>query len=261
MTDLEPRYMEETSGGEVKKQIIKYRLVMFNCTCKHTIENPNIMGYIHKGGHKDATGQGWWLFVRCPKCKYDWALHKIDRRVRMMDKETLPNFLNKFYNDMKKGDMLMRKNREAPTPCTLYLLHLPMSIDVVPVEGFAGRSPMDLVKPILAKTNPDAYVCIAEGWFRRLTDSERKDWRKAASKQQYGDIQKDEKRRKECLIVNGANRDSSWKKYEFFYIARGADGKITDFVEDNQEPSLHSDKLPGLPSMDDKPDFKKKEVK
>lgn len=261
MTDLEPRYMEETMGGEVKKQIIKYRLVMFNCTCKHLIESPNIMGYEHKGGHKDATGKKWWLFVHCPKCKYDWALHKIDKRVIQFEKDTLPAHYNRFYNDMRNQDMAMRKAKRAPSPAMMYLLFLPNQIDVVPLEGFGGRSPMDMVKPVLAKLNPDAYVCCAEGWFRRLKKSERENWNKELKKYKYGEIQKMADK-KECLTVNGSNKKGDWTKAEFFTIARDADDNITDFVEDNQEPELHSDKLPGMNKIPDEAfDMKKKEVK
>ena len=119
MTDTTPRYMEETMGGDVKKQIVKYGMVIFRCTCEFLIESPNIMGYEHSGGSKDSFGKRWWMYVHCPKCEYDWALHKIDKRVQKLESDSLPDHYNRFFNDMKKQEMQMRKAKHAPTPATM----------------------------------------------------------------------------------------------------------------------------------------------
>lgn len=270
MTDA--RYMEETMGGDVKKQIIKYGFVMFKCTCTNLIENPNIMGYEHSGGVKDATGKKWWMYVHCSKCEYDWALHKIDKQVQKMEKDSLPYHYNRFFNDMKEGEMKARKNKTSPSACVLFLLYNPTYVDVIPLVGITGRSPLDFVKPILERIDhkPDAYVVVAEAWFRMLKKEERENFKENLKNKNYhyGDIQKSPDR-KECLVINGATLDGSWRKSEMLLIQRGLNHEIVGYADNHTEvPSMHSNKLPGMKGLDEPSDYdiglvgkKKKEVK
>jgi len=251
--------MEETMGGDVKKQIIKYANVMFPCTCKKIIENPNIMGYKHTGGKKDATGTKWWLYVKCGQCSYDWALHKIDRRVMLLDKQTEPDMMWKFVSDLTYKHMEGLKDKMIPAPCVIYALHFPHIVDIIPISGFRGRSPMDFIKPALAAENPDAWLVIAEGWMRMMKASDER--KKEIEKMRYGDIAK-RSDKKEVLTVHAGSKDGTLTGYaKMYYIVRDPlTNNITDYVI-MPEGELRSDKIPGLGSIKDGLKNWKKEVK
>ena len=69
-------------GGDVGKALIALCGLAFNCTCSHRITISNFYGYRHGGGVKDQYGITWWMYVRCPKCDYDWALWKIRQNIK-----------------------------------------------------------------------------------------------------------------------------------------------------------------------------------
>ena len=43
----------------------------------YRIGSSPLKAYPHDGGFEDSNGKKWWIFVHCPKCKYDTAMLKI----------------------------------------------------------------------------------------------------------------------------------------------------------------------------------------
>ena len=46
--------------------------------CGTSLSNQRISMYVHPGGWKvDGHPGRWWLYIKCPVCKYDWNLEKL----------------------------------------------------------------------------------------------------------------------------------------------------------------------------------------
>ena len=79
------------SGGDAGLFVDSLERLPFECACGEVIEVPGTWkAYPHDKGLEDAQGRRWWLYITCPRCKYDWAFHKVQRRVdRGMDRAAL----------------------------------------------------------------------------------------------------------------------------------------------------------------------------
>lgn len=96
-----------------------------------------------------------------------------------------------------------------------------------------GEKPINAVKPLIYKTQPDYYVTFAEGWSWEITKDE-------MAKHSLVDLKK-MKQRKEILSCFGRTKDGSAEFSKAFEVIR-LDGRV-DFVEYNGA-KLVSGKLP-----------------
>ena len=96
-----------------------------------------------------------------------------------------------------------------------------------------GEKPINAVKPLIYKTQPDYYVTFAEGWSWEITKDE-------MAKYSYEDLKK-MKPRKEILSCFGRTKDGSVKFDKAFEVLR-LNGRV-DFVE-YKNAELQSGKLP-----------------
>ena len=96
-----------------------------------------------------------------------------------------------------------------------------------------GQKPINAVKPLIYKTQPDYYVTFAEGWSWEITKDE-------MAKYSLVDLKK-MKPRKEILSCFGRTKDGTAKFDKAFEVLR-LDGRV-DFVE-YKNIALQSGKLP-----------------
>lgn len=96
-----------------------------------------------------------------------------------------------------------------------------------------GQKPINAVKPLIYKTQPDYYVTFAEGWSWECSKEE-------MAKYSYEDLKK-MKPRKEILSCFGRTKDGSAKFDKAFEVLR-LNGRV-DFVE-YKNAQLQSRKLP-----------------
>lgn len=71
--DPDEKILTEEDGGEVGKFIKKYKNKKYMCLghSKNNIHTVNTFyGYPHDGGLSDKNGKKWWVFVYCPKNRY-----------------------------------------------------------------------------------------------------------------------------------------------------------------------------------------------
>lgn len=72
-------------GGEVEAFIKEMNGKVFKCDCRAAPTLPltkwSWRGYPdHSGGLKDKDGVGWWIWVLCPHCTYQWSHQKVRSR-------------------------------------------------------------------------------------------------------------------------------------------------------------------------------------
>jgi len=74
--------IEQDMGGEVQDFIKKVQGKRFVCTCGTSILCRSFLAYPHDGGLKDKDKNGWWVYVHCSNCGYDWSFWKIENRIK-----------------------------------------------------------------------------------------------------------------------------------------------------------------------------------
>jgi len=98
------------------------------------------------------------------------------------------------------------------------------------------QSPINAIKPIVYKVQPEFYIVFSEGWSILNTDLE-----KLESDLKHGDIEK-MKKRKEVLNCYGQSKDGKYKVSKMFEIKRNKKQDVIDLIE--YEGQIVSDKLP-----------------
>ena len=59
-----------------------------SCTCGYQFHPmDDVSMYPHDGGLPDGESNRWWVYVTCPKCKYQWAWWKLIRRWKVIYNE------------------------------------------------------------------------------------------------------------------------------------------------------------------------------
>jgi hypothetical protein len=76
-----PQYNEPITsemGGEIAEVLSKLENEEFCCKmCSKVSKLTKFIGYEHEGGIAGSSGEKYWVYWICPKCKYQWAWHKI----------------------------------------------------------------------------------------------------------------------------------------------------------------------------------------
>lgn len=67
-------------SGEIEKKLSPIIDKWFNCSCGVSFQLSDFLGYPHDNGLADNNSKKYWIYVRCPKCGYDWSWQKILRR-------------------------------------------------------------------------------------------------------------------------------------------------------------------------------------
>jgi phage FluMu protein Com len=77
---MSDKIMSESMGGEVGEFIKNWSGKTIRCfgTCRSKQKMLEFQGYLHEGGLSDASGQKWWVFFKCPKCKYGHSFSKMN---------------------------------------------------------------------------------------------------------------------------------------------------------------------------------------
>ena len=79
------RTVNKKLGGEIEDIIEQIEGKRFLCTCNTKYIINHFLGYDHNGGYKDKDGNRWWVFVECPKCKYQWSIDKLLARIKVLE--------------------------------------------------------------------------------------------------------------------------------------------------------------------------------
>ena len=80
MTYSNIKEMNIGMGGEVAGFIEKWSGTTIRCfgVCfKNRVMN-SFKGYPHDSGLSDATGNKWWVYFECPKCRYGHSFNKMN---------------------------------------------------------------------------------------------------------------------------------------------------------------------------------------
>ena len=85
-TGLAPyeQVLTESDGGEIADFIKRVKGKEFECSvnCQQRFPITEILGYHpHDGGLANAQGEKYWVYVKCPKCGYDWSFWKVEHRL------------------------------------------------------------------------------------------------------------------------------------------------------------------------------------
>lgn len=116
---------------------------------------------------------------------------------------------------------------------------------ILAVIGDIGeRSPMDVVKPLVEKTEAEMYFFASEAWAANMeaVTSARETNPDLAIKDMP--VQK----RKEVLVANAGSMVGH-KFFKVFKIIRSASGEITELEEIKEITKVSSDKLPGMSTL------------
>lgn len=74
--------IDETFGGKVWRRAKKLLDKTMMCRCEFEFKLNNPQGYEHPGGLPDKNDKPWWLYYKCPICKYDWSWWIIVNQIR-----------------------------------------------------------------------------------------------------------------------------------------------------------------------------------
>lgn len=88
-----------------------------------------------------------------------------------------------------------------------------------------NENPLNAVKPIIYKTDPEFYIVFSEGYSVTSTHLE-----KPLEELRHGDIKK-MKHRKEVLNVYGQSKNGKTKLQKVFEIKRNKHEQVTDLIE------------------------------
>jgi len=77
---MSDKQMSIEMGGEVATFIEKWRGTLIRCfgVCRKDRVMDSFKGYEHDAGLQDATGKKWWVFYKCPKCRYGHSFSKMN---------------------------------------------------------------------------------------------------------------------------------------------------------------------------------------
>lgn len=77
---MNDKIMDVTMGGEVASFIEKWENKTIRCygVCRKDRVMDVFYGYPHDGGLADAQGNKWWVYFKCPTCKYGHSFSKME---------------------------------------------------------------------------------------------------------------------------------------------------------------------------------------
>lgn len=144
-----------------------------------------------------------------------------------------------FFNDTIKNHMKYLKSLRDNSPnqlvCILITYESDKGLHIYSIQT-DDQSPINAIKPIVYRVQPEFYIVFSEGWSISNRDLE-----KPHSDLKHGDIEK-MKKRKEVLNCYGQSKDGKYKVSKMFEIKRKNNQDIIDLIE--YEGKIVSDKLP-----------------